>query len=154
MPPTSPRRQLNVRLPPDIIEQVEADKRSKQAVVEDALRAWYSNGIADDSSENSSKQDVIEDALRACYSKTIADDSSENGSRQSDSSNGIADDSRNDSDILVTALTGQLHEKDKQISEKDQQIAELHVILQTSITPQPQLPAAEPERKWWQVWKV
>lgn len=48
MPQPAPRRQLNVRLPPDILEQVEADDRSNREIVEAALRAWF----ADDSSEN------------------------------------------------------------------------------------------------------
>ena len=49
-----PRRPLNVRLPPDLIEQIEADGGKKQDVVADALRAWFddSNVIADDSNEN------------------------------------------------------------------------------------------------------
>lgn len=46
MPPT-PRHQLNVRLPPELIEQIDADGRAKQDVVADALRAWFG-----DSSEN------------------------------------------------------------------------------------------------------
>lgn len=120
MPPAPPRRQLNVRLPPDIIEQIEAGERSKQDVVADALRAWF----ADDDS------------------KVIADDSSENSGGRADDSRMIADDSG-----MVAALTGQLGEKDRQISE-------LHIMLQTAITPPARLPAAEPEaRKWWQVWK-
>lgn len=118
MPPTTPRRQLNVRLPPDLIDQIEAeieaDGRAKQDVVAAALRMYF-----DDSSD-------------------IADDSSENGS-------GRADDSS-----MIAALTGQLREKDKQITE-------LHVMLQTAITPPLQLPPAPwaegGRRKWWQFWK-
>lgn len=56
MPPAPPPRQLNVRLPPDLIKQVEADKRSNQDVVKAALQAWFADDdstvIADDSSEN------------------------------------------------------------------------------------------------------
>lgn len=118
MPPPAPRRQLNVRLPPDLIDRIEADGRAKQDVVEDAVRAWFSDDSSDDSN-------------------VIAGDSSENGG-------GRADDSS-----VIAALTGQLDEKDRQI-------AELHVMLQTAITPPPQLqaaPGAEGGRKWWQVWK-
>ena len=129
--PATPRRQLNVRLPPDLVARVDADDRSKQEVVEDALRAYFddSSMIADDS-------------------KVLSDDSSENGS-------GRTDDSRIDSTVLsndssmIAALTGQL-------GVKDQQIAELHVMLRDAISSQAQLPpapGAEGGRKWWQVWK-
>ena len=48
MPSPPPRRQLNVRLPPELIDRIDADGRAKQDVVADALRAWF----GDDSKEN------------------------------------------------------------------------------------------------------
>jgi hypothetical protein len=41
----SPRRQLNVRLPPDLIKQIETDKRSKQDAVEAAVRAYFDDSM-------------------------------------------------------------------------------------------------------------
>lgn len=134
--PATPRRPLNVRLPADILEQIEADGGKKQAIVEDALRAWF-----DDSKDDS---------------RVLSDANKENGSGRADDSTVIADDSR-----MIAALTGQLGEKDRQIAAKDEQLAAALVLLHDAITPPLQLPAAEPEaqaaedggRRWWQFWR-
>ena len=138
MPPPAPRRQLNVRLSPDLIDMIEADGRAKQDVVADALQAWFSDDSSDDS-------------------KMLSDANKENGGGRADDSNVLSIDSRNDS-MMIAALTGQLGEKDQQITAKDRQldakdrqISELHVLML-----QPQLPpaqAAEDGRRWWQFWR-
>ena len=113
-----PRRPLNVRLPPDLIEQIEADGGKKQDVVADALRAWF------------------------------GDANKENGGGRGDDSSDDSKVQQNDSNMIAAMV--------QQLGEKDQQIAELHVMLQTAITPPPQLraaPEAEGGRRWWQVWK-
>lgn len=133
MPPPAPRRQLNVRLPPDLIDRIEADGRAKQDVVEDAVRAWFSDD-----------------------SNVIAGDSSENGGGRADDSSVLSIDSKNDSNVIA-ALIGQLDEKDRQIAAKDEQLTATIVLLHDAITPPPQLPAAEQEaqagRRWWEFWK-
>ena len=136
--PATTRRQLNVRLPSDILEQIEADGRAKQDVVADALRAWF-----DDSSENGGG--------RGDDSTVIADDSRNDSTVLSNDSS------------MIAALTGQLGEKDRQIAAKDRQldakdrqISELHVLmLQPQLPPAPGVEAQAEEggRRWWQVWK-
>lgn len=114
------RRPLNVRLPSEIHEMIEAAGGKKQDVVESALRAYF------DSSDDS--------PMLHFDNKKLSDDSSDNGSSSGDDS------------CVIAVLT-------EQIAEKDRQIAELHVMLHDAISPQAQLPAADSQRKWWQLWR-
>jgi len=116
-------RPLNVRLPADILEQIEADGGKKQDVVADALRAWFS------------------------------DDSKENGGGRRDDSMMLSNDSSMIAALTgqLDTKDRQLAAKDQQLDAKDRQIGELHVLmLQPQLPP---APGAEGGRKWWQVWK-
>jgi len=47
----------------------------------------------------------------------------------------------------------QLAEKDAQIAASATQIAELHILLQTSISNPPKLLPPSPREHWWQFWR-
>ena len=141
------KKQLNVRIPVDLAEEIDGDGRPKVDIVVEALKLYFdSKKHPGDSSKgvinnNASKND---------------DMASKNGPIDSNNSNNDISDNSNDITIDSNCLVRKENEVDFLRSKVDELLKLLHQEQVLHIQTQRMLTAPENSqlvRKWWQFWR-